>query len=314
MRILSFISEGLFCGTVRWCGVVLGMIACTVGVSAAPGPGGSGADSEPAEGSTVRVMSYNVRYGSADDGPDRWSERRHRVIGTISRLSPVVLGLQEVEAFQLAELLDGLPGYASAGVFRRDGRLSGEASPVLFDRGRYSLIEAETFWLSDTPELPGSNTWGASNIRICTRVVLLDLRTGHELDVFNTHFDHRSQHARLKGAELIRARLPEPHSGRTVVVMGDLNANEENPAVRLLLDPGGPLPLRNAYRAVHPDALGGTFNGFDPGSEGGRAMIDYVLVGPGARVLDAGIDRARIDARHPSDHFPVWADLALPEP
>jgi endonuclease/exonuclease/phosphatase family metal-dependent hydrolase len=258
-----------------------------------------------------RVATYNIRFGSADDGPDAWPLRRDKVVETIEDLDADIVGLQEALPFQIAFLLEALPRYAAVGVSREDGRTEGEASPILYDRTRYTLAGAETFWLSDTPGEP-SNTWGAACTRVCTRVRLVDLESGQAVEVFNTHFDHVSQEARERSARLIRSRLGSP-PGTPVIVMGDFNAGEDNPAMETLRGPGSPIPLLDSYRAVHPEGPAGTFTGFRVDSDGGSQKIDAVLIGPGWRVRGAGIDRRKIEGRFPSDHFPVWAELEIAE-
>ncbi len=271
-----------------------------------------------------RLVSYNIRFGSADDGPDRWELRREKVIETIRDLDADVIGLQEAEAFQVRELLAALTRYAAVGVHRDDGRLAGEGAPILYDRTRYTVGETGTFWLSGTPDVAASNTWGAACNRTCTWARLVDLGSGEAVAVFNTHWDHVSQRAREGSAGLIRGRAMEASRLVTakgdhavpVVVMGDLNAAEDNPAFAELLSGGGGSGgdgwlLVDTYREMHPEGPAGTFTGFNTESDGGARKIDHVLRGPGLRVLDAGIDRRKIGGRYPSDHFPVWADVVV---
>jgi endonuclease/exonuclease/phosphatase family metal-dependent hydrolase len=265
----------------------------------------------------VRVASFNIRFGSADDGPDSWPLRRDRVVEMIGDLDADVVGVQEALSFQIRELLDACPRYAATGVSREDGRTDGEASPILFDRARYTLAEAGTFWLSDTPDEVGTNTWGAACNRVCSWARLVDLSTGEAFVVLNTHWDHVSQVAREKSAALIRARAGSIASGDRVIVMGDLNSAEGNPALAALLGDGDDdaqgdgtaVRLVDTYRVLQPDGPAGTFTGFRVDSDGGERKIDYVLAGPGWRVRGAGIDRRLVDGRYPSDHFPVWAEL-----
>jgi endonuclease/exonuclease/phosphatase family metal-dependent hydrolase len=283
-----------------------GLALLPVFVSATAGPGIG--PTEP-----FRVLSYNIRYGSAADGPDRWENRRDKVIETIRDLDAGIVGLQEAEIAQIRELLAALPRYAAAGVGRDDARIGGEASPILYDRTRFTLAETETFWLSETPGEPGSISWRAACPRVATRVRLVDLESGAGLHVYNTHWDHISQRARAESARIIREHIARLDGGLDspdpVVVMGDLNAAEDNEAFLALLDgPPGPA-LRDTYRVVDPESDAGTFTGFRVDSDGGTRKIDHVLAGPGLEVLDAGIDRRKIDGRYPSDHFPVWADL-----
>jgi len=258
-----------------------------------------------------RVVTFNIRLGSADDGPDRWEVRKERVVETIRDLDADVIGLQEVEPAQVRDLLAALPRYAAAGAHRDDGLLAGEASTILYDRGRYTLLGSGTFWLSDTPEIAGSNTWGAACNRVCTWVRLLDNGSGEAFWVFNTHFDHQSEPAREKSAALIVERIGQRGNDDPVVVTGDLNSDEVSEPVHTLLDGQGGWRLTDTYRVLHPNERAGTYTRFDPASDGGDRKIDYVLVGAGWEIVDADIDRRTIDGRYPSDHFPVWAELMI---
>ena len=264
-------------------------------------------------GEPSRFVSFNIRYGLADDGPDRWELRREKVTETIRDLDGDVVGLQEALPFQIRALLAALPRYAATGVGREDGRVDGEASPILFDRARFTLADAGTFWLSDTPDEAGTNTWDAACNRVCSWARLVDLGSGDAFVVFNTHWDHVGRVAREKSAALIRERAESIAGGEPFVVMGDMNAAEDSDAMAVLLGDGGEVPLTDTFRVVHPEGRAGTFTGFRVESDGGAAKIDHVLAGPGWRVLDAGIDRRRIGGRYPSDHFPVWAAVALVE-
>lgn len=261
-----------------------------------------------AAGDGVRVVSFNIRYGSANDGPDAWPQRREKVVETIRDLDADVLGLQEALPSQIAYLLENLPRYAAAGVSREDGRVDGEASPILYDRTRYTLADTGTFWLSDTPDEP-SNTWGAACTRICTWARFVELDSGRGFFLFNTHFDHVSQPAREKSASLISGRIAARGGEDPVVLTGDLNAGEENRAIRTLMSGHPGTRMADAFRVVAPNERAGTFTGFHTDSDGGAKKIDYVLVGPGLRVIAAGIDRRKIGGRYPSDHFPVWAEF-----
>jgi endonuclease/exonuclease/phosphatase family metal-dependent hydrolase len=286
---------------------VCAMVTLALGFAAMGAPAGGAA----AGSGTVRVVSFNIRYGTANDGPNRWEVRSPRVVETIEGLGADVLGLQEALPFQIRELLVALPRYAATGVSREDGKVDGEASPILFDRTRFTLAGAGTFWLSDTPDEAGTNTWGAACNRVCSWARLVDLATGTAFVIFNTHWDHVSQPAREKSAALLLERAASIAGDEPVVVMGDMNAAEDNSAMIALLGVAG--RLADTYRAVHPEGRAGTFTGFRTDSDGGAAKIDHVLAGPGWRVLDAGIDRRMIEGRYPSDHFPVWALLAIPE-
>lgn len=285
--------------------------------------------SDRAEGARLEldVVSFNIRYGTAADGENGWEHRREMVTGVLARLDADIVGLQEALRFQLDEIEQAVPGYVEIGVGRDDGATRGEYSALLVRAERFAIDSSGTFWLSDTPEVPGSRSWGNGITRICTWARLVEKESGRGVYVFNTHLDHQSQPSRERSAELIAERIAErAHTDEPVVLMGDLNAGEDNPAVRYLRgeserasdaaawpghEPAGSPRLVDTFRAVHPDAAeAGTFNGFEPGATGGE-KIDHILVSEGAEVVEAGIDRTSENGRYASDHFAVWARVRL---
>ncbi len=252
----------------------------------------------------ITFMSFNVRYATADDGLNSWVLRRGMVFDVINRRRPDVLGVQEALASQVDELLVHMPGYTVVGVGRDDGKRAGEFSALFYRRDRFSAVDSGTFWLSDTPDVAGSKSWGNNVVRVCTWASLRSSE-GYEFSVFNTHFDHESQPSREKSAELVWSRIRDARLPS--VLTGDLNAGEKNVAVQKILGQG----LTDTFRVLHPDATDvGTFNGFDPKAMNGE-KIDYVFVGSGWKVLSSDIDRTLFDGRTPSDHFPVWAVVEL---
>lgn len=259
----------------------------------------------------LRVMSFNVRYGTASDGENAWPLRRGLVEGVLQDFAPDVVGVQEALHFQLEELTEAIPGLDWIGVGRDDGSASGEYSAIFYRAARLELLEEGTFWFSDTPEVPGSMTWGNELPRICTWGRFRDRAGGRTFTVFNLHWDHLSQLSRERSASLLLLRIRE-HAAATggedgVLVTGDFNAGEGNPAFRALLE-AGDQDLLDAFRLRHPDAVGvGTFHGFQGGSEGEK--IDAILVGPTWVVLEAEIIRTGAGGRFPSDHYPVTALL-----
>jgi endonuclease/exonuclease/phosphatase family metal-dependent hydrolase len=252
----------------------------------------------------LHVMTFNIRYGTADDGPDAWPLRRDRLFQVIAAERPDLLGLQEALRFQLDELRQRFPEFGEVGVGRDDGKTAGEYAAILYRTDRLALDSSGTFWLSDTPEVPGSASWGNHITRICSWALLTDRRTGAKLAAFNLHLDHESQPSREQGAALVMRRMPALAGDRPTILTGDFNAGEDNPAVAIVLTAG----MRDTFRALHPDARWvGTFNGFTGDSTGPK--IDYVFASPQWEILDAAIGRSRPGERDASDHFPVTAVL-----
>jgi endonuclease/exonuclease/phosphatase family metal-dependent hydrolase len=138
-----------------------------------------------------------------------------------------VLGLQEVFAEQSDYLLEKLPQYAKVGVHRDDGKRAGEASPVFFRKSRFEALKSGTFWLSETPDVPGSKSWGTACTRLCSWVLLKDKANDRTFCFANTHTDHVSELARKEGMLLIIRRMREfAPAGTPLVFTGDHNCRE----------------------------------------------------------------------------------------
>ncbi|NLX21796.1 MAG: endonuclease/exonuclease/phosphatase family protein [Phycisphaerae bacterium] len=269
----------------------------------------------------LRVMTFNIRYGAAKDGENDWQHRREMVFQVLRDHRPDVVGLQEALRFQIDEMLAAAPGYGEIAVGRDDGKNAGEASAILYRTDRLEIDEQGTFWLSDTPEVAGSKHWGNAITRLCTWARLRDKQTKAHFYMYNTHLDHQSQPARERGAELIVQRINQRSHRDPIILTGDLNADERNPAVRYLKReiPAVPArpensaavpPLADTFRVLHPDAKpAGTFNGFTGKKDGGK--IDYILTSPEWCVMEAAIVYDNKDGHYPSDHFPVTAVLKL---
>ena len=286
--------------------LLLAFVACAPGAGAGPA-------------SDLRLMSFNIRYGTADDGADAWPRRAAMAFDVVRRFDADVVGVQEALRFQLDELGAALPAFAEIGVGRDDGRTAGEYSAILYRRGRFEVLEEGTFWFSDTPAVPGSMTWGNRITRICTWARLRDRSGGARFYVYNLHLDHESQPSRERSALLLAERIRTRSSPDPVLVMGDFNSGEANPVYRHLtgaetLPAATPAPpLADTYRLRHPgDTIVGTFHAFRGTTTGDK--IDHILASPEWRALDASIVRTSRAGRFPSDHFPVTAVVRLGSP
>lgn len=254
----------------------------------------------------LAVMSFNVRYGTANDGTDAWPLRRDLVLDVLRREAPDVLGLQEALRGQLDELRAALPAYGEVGVGRDDGAQAGEYAAILFRRERLELLASGNFWFSDTPEVPGSRSWGNTVVRLCTWARFRDRMSGRTFAAYNVHLDHASQPSRERSVALLLWRIGAARPQGPVVVTGDFNAGEDNPALRAMRDGG----FTDSFRALYPGAAGvNTYHAFRGGTDGPK--IDFVLVSPGWSVADAAIVRTSASGRYPSDHFPVTARLGF---
>jgi endonuclease/exonuclease/phosphatase family metal-dependent hydrolase len=278
-----------------WVGCTLVMWAC-VGKARATDP--------------MRVMSFNVRYGTAADGDNRWDKRKELMVAAIRQFAPDVLGTQETLAFQAEYLSSQLPGFTRVGAGRDDGKLQGEQATIFFKADRFESPATGHYWLSEHPERPGIKGWDAACPRMVTWAKLRDRKSGRTFLWLNTHWDHRGAQARLESPRVMRRWLAEQASHMPVIITGDFNSFEDSPQYRILLGEGELEPkLIDTFRKLHPvsQAEEATFHDFT-GSQKGR-RIDWILVSPDFTPVEATIDRFSKDGRYPSDHFPVTATL-----
>ena len=313
---------------------ILCLLAFTAGVAFA------------ANGTALKVGTYNIRLQPGDKGtPNAWESRKVDFINLLRRMDLDAFGLQEVCPGQAEYITNNLPQYVLVGEHRNADRVSGEASPVLYRKDRFDALKCGTFWLSETPDVPGLKGWGAACPRVCSWMWLKDRKTGKTFCFANTHTDHVSALAREKGMLLVIDRMKEFGNGAPVIFTGDHNCREtEAPAIAVsaLLKnalyetktpPTGPwrtyngwvwrdaerstaealkmpVGVRNAKEGS-PDADRLKNGGYDWEDFGAR--IDYIYVSPGVAVLDYATvaDPRPGKSLYPSDHFPVVATVEL---
>lgn len=257
---------------------------------------------------SLRVVSFNVRLNTAADRLDAWPYRKGAVAGLIRFYAPDLVGLQEPQRNQLDDLAAALPGYAWFGQPRADGGARDEYCAILYRTDRLERLAHDTFWLSETPDVPAIRGWDAAFPRIVTWGQFRDRASGDTLYLFNTHFDHAGELARAESARLLRQKVREIAGDAPVIVTGDFNATPDAEPIQTMRDPG----MADAREAAAEPPYGpaSTWNGFDAIVPGRR--IDYVFVGEGVRVLRYGELAETYDGRRfPSDHLPVLADLVI---
>lgn len=254
---------------------------------------------------SLRVMSFNVRLMPGDDGENRWEMRRDLLVDTVRRADPDVFGTQELFKGQGDYIVAGLPQYAWFGRGRR-GDDGDEHMGVFYRKDRLRVVESGDFWLSDTPEVAGSNSWGHPFPRMATWALFERIADGRRFYFFNTHLPYRDEdgEARTRGAALIAQRLTALPAGVPVVLTGDFNDVPGSGAYKALA-----ANLQDAWttapRRSGPEA---TFHDFTGTAD---KRIDWVW--------SKGLQPRRVrtvtdhrNGRYPSDHFPVLVDYRWP--
>ncbi len=265
-----------------------------------------------ARGDRLHVVSFNIRYDAkAQPGtPDSWTDRRPVLAEFLAVERPTVLGVQEALYHQVKQVADDLPPYFEWIGLGREGGGRGEFMAVYFDSRRVEPLDYDHFWLSDTPSVIGSASWGNTVVRMVTWVRFRDRRTDREFVHLNTHFDHQSENSRQRSAALVRDRIGTFDPALPVVVTGDFNTPAgDSESYRILVTDGGLVDAWDTAEEQVTPAWGTFPNYVDPVANGTR--IDWVLANGGVTVLKAAINPFRVDGRYPSDHIPVQALVRL---
>lgn len=271
----------------------------------------------PLDAPRHRVLSCNVRVPLEEDAAagDGWEARRELCGDVIAKQDGDVICLQECRPVQMEFLKERLPGYEWFGL-SNPGTAYSPNNAILFRRDRYELVSAGGFWLSDTPHVAGSKSWDSDAVRHVNWVHLRDRESGRELQVWNTHLDHRGHEARAQGAQLIvDACRAYDATGVPQVLTGDMNAPLAHAAIKAFKAGG----FVDSYEAVHgPGDPGHTYHRFLGkrylASIGGKpklGRIDWIFVRGAAKAEAAEIIRDGEGDRYPSDHYFMRADVVL---
>jgi len=252
----------------------------------------------------LSVMSFNIR-NACDTGTEAWESRFVNFVPLVKNASPDLIGFQEVLHCQYLDLIKHFPEYDHAGIGRDDGMNAGEYAAIFYRKDRFSLIETNSFWLSETPDKP-SFGWDAVCIRICTYVNLFDNRARKEFIHYNTHLDHVGQTAMLEGAKLIRKNILDKKIPS--LITGDFNITEKSAPYNIMTQAG----LSDAKYTAKASMAHGTFHGYDPSDAiENESPIDYLFYTSG----DFDIKSYKVlvnggEGAYTSDHYPVLAILS----
>ena len=251
----------------------------------------------------LKVMSYNIRNGEADDGTNSWKYRWPATIAMLEEVKPDVFGVQEAYDYQVNLITEYARDYKSAGVGREDGKKDGEHMSIFWNKKTIKMIKWGTFWLSETPETP-SKGWDAACYRTATWALMKDKKTGKKFYYVNTHLDHRGAEAQKNGLQLIVDRIASINpEGYPMVLTGDFNVRPDNPCLSDL-----DKMMTSTRKIAKKTDNKGTFNGWRKDREG--SVIDYIYVS-GFSEVPVYETIMKEFAKKPfiSDHYPIMSVL-----
>jgi endonuclease/exonuclease/phosphatase family metal-dependent hydrolase len=260
----------------------------------------------------LQVMTFNIRYNNPGDSLNAWPHRKDKVAGTVLFHEVTLLGVQEALYDQINDLQDRLPKYKHVGVGRDDGKTKGEFSAIFYDTTRMQLLNSKTFWLSTTPEVPGSKGWDAAITRIVTWAKFRDKKTNKVFFHFNTHFDHKGEVARRESAHLLLKQVAAIAGKMPAIITGDFNAKPADEPIQVVTNTSDPLHLRDSKALSELPHFGteSTFNSFKATDQGNQP-IDYIFLKGKFRVLQHATLTNSWQGRFASDHFAVFSKLII---
>jgi endonuclease/exonuclease/phosphatase family metal-dependent hydrolase len=254
----------------------------------------------------LRLMTYNIRLDVVSDGENAWPNRKAYWASQVAFYEPDIFGIQEALPNQVADIAGLLPKYNYVGI-GRDGIGKGESSNIFFKKDRFTVLQENTFWLSETPDKI-SKGWDAALNRVCTYALLKDKKTKQSFWVFNTHLDHIGELARTNSILLILSKIKELNTKNyPVFFMGDFNSQ---PTEERIISLKKQMDDSHDISGETPFGPSGTFNAFRH-NEAVTKRIDYIFLSKGNpfKVTKYGVLSDSKDLKYPSDHLPVYIEL-----
>ncbi|KAK7304812.1 hypothetical protein VNO77_42701 [Canavalia gladiata] len=266
------------------------------------------------------VMTFNLHDDhQLLDTPNSWEKRRDLCLTVITSYSPIILCTQQ--------------GYDQFGISRKGPQdTTDEHCTIFYDKEKVELLEGGTFWLSESPSVPGSMSWGSEFPCIATWAI--------SLSIVNTNMDEFSSRARRKSALLTWQHIASLPPSLPVVYCGGFNTQKESTTGRFLLgrsrEHGVVGDMWDAWPCAHVRknvSLIRTYHGFKGNKQGTleflelifRALclcwdrqtqdlhIDWILF-KGRSLIPASCELVNdnIDGYYPSSHYPIFAEFMLP--
>ena len=261
-----------------------------------------------AQTNEFKVMTFNIRYDNPSDNEYSWNNRKEMVFAVLQNYKPDIICLQEALKRQVDQIQEYLTRYKCSGVGRDDGKDAGEFSALFYDSVRFTRQGGSTFWLSETPDIPGSRSWSAACTRIVTWIRLFDKKENRDLMVFNTHFDHLSEQARVESARLLINRIKQIAGQEIVILAGDFNTTDTTGAYHIITKPDPDFSMDDTRKLAGKNSTGPpyTFIGF-PFHPEKNDIIDFIFISRNydLRVVENLIIDFHRNDKYPSDHLPV---------
>ena len=269
----------------------------------------------------LKVMSFNIKVDKGDDpdNPNKWENRREACVFMIMEQYPAIIGLQEAYLRPASSssgdqynwlkkaLKDHYDGYAVERLTGKDNGY-GESAGFLYNKHVLTMVDKGAFWLSETPDVPGSESWGTGKPRTATWAIFTHNQTGKSIAYINTHLDNTSAEARKEGMKLIVKWFEEHKDAADLqVLMGDFNAKIDETDTFSELE-----KVMKNTRSSAPENRTDTHTTLNSWSFTQYKIIDHIYVSLDAKVMEyRTISNRYGNIDFISDHYPIISILKL---
>ena len=246
---------------------------------------------------SFKAATINLRYENEED-QYAWSERKTRLRDLLFDRRPDFFATQEgrqSQLYDLAQLLEG--DYVLLDQHREYDPL--RMYPCLFVQKDWQVLGTMDRWLSETPEVSGSKSFGSRWPKLAVLAKIKRSNQKSTLAIGSFHFDNVCTEARPKQAQVLLEEIAKAYPGENYILMGDANDAPKSPTLEVLRQEGFCDPWTWAETPI-------TYHAF--GERKYYSRIDYILFKSSSYGLRAKYVDDRKDDYY-SDHYYVSASF-----
>jgi endonuclease/exonuclease/phosphatase family metal-dependent hydrolase len=259
-------------------------------------------DENHRDGDPFSVLTFNLRFGLADDGPNSWKKRKHALAHLFAEDAADFIGLQEANDFQIQYVQELLPRHQMIG--QRQPAPDFWQNNIILYGPDWTCLFCRHLFLSPTPDIPSrfrDSRWP----RQCT--IGMFEKSNRRLICINTHLDFEAM-VQETSARIILAELSRLPRQVPAILVGDFNAVPGSTCYAVFTGSGaGGSSDCDGFKIIYSKPYPGTYHGFTGKTDG--ECIDWILyrgdiLPEGFRVI-----RTHVHGVYPSDHFPIRSEF-----
>lgn len=253
------------------------------------------------------LITSNIRFDNPSDGSNSWNHRKEFLTKTLLSHDPDIIASQEGRFNQLKEFEDLLVNYEMIDYHR--SWIKDRMYPTFFlKKNKFEIIKSLDIWLSETPDIAGSLSFGSAFPRLMTWIKVQPKNSDLNFLLVNTHLDHVKEETRLQQTRVLVSEIEKIQTSNSrLIILGDFNDPPEGKVRKIILKSFPDLidgwKLHNASEETSHHAFNGECQ------NGSR--IDWILTDQSIQVKNCIFDKRNKDGKFPSDHFPVICKIKV---